>query len=346
MKRHKHLWERICSFENIAAAAREAMMGKRRKAAGARFFACWEREAVRLERELREGRYRPGAYRYFPITDPKPRVVAAAPFRDRVVHHALVRVIEPLFEPRFIEDSYACRKGKGTHAGMRRALEFAKRFSWAIKCDIRRYFPSIDHRILRGQIGRVIGDPEALRLIEIILESHVERTETRWPEGGDLFDAEQCAVGLPIGNLTSQFFANIYLNGFDHFVKQNLRARGYLRYVDDFLIFGSSRAEVRERGEAAREHLRGLRLEIHPDKYRSVRCADGVDFCGFVVRADGRVKLRESGVRRFKRRYRKLRWEAKHGRVPMADVTRTVRAWVAHAEHAQSWRLRGAVLSR
>lgn len=346
MKRHKQLWERICAFDNITDAAREAMLGKRGTVAGARFFADWEREVVRLERELREGSYRPGAYHYFQITDPKLRIVAAAPFRDRVVHHALVRVIEPLFEPRFIEDSYACRQGKGTHAGMRRALEFAKRFPWAIKCDIRRYFPSIDHRILRGQIGRVIGDPDALRLIDLILASHVERTETRWPEGGDLFDAEACAVGLPIGNLTSQFFANIYLDGFDHFVKQSLRAKGYVRYVDDFLIFGGSRTEVRARGEAAREYLQELRLEIHPDKYRSVRCADGVDFCGFVARADGRVKLRESGVRRFKRRYRKLRREAKRGRVPMADVTRSVRAWVAHAEHAQSWRLRAAVLWR
>lgn len=346
MKRHKNLWPSICSFENIEAAAREAMLGKRGKAAGARFFGEWEQEVVRLERELGGGSYRPGSYHYFKIHEPKERVVAAAPFRDRVVHHALVRVIEPLFEPRFIEDSYACRKGKGTHAGMRRALEFAKRFPWAIKCDIRRYFPSIDHAILRGQLRRVIGDPVALRLIDLILASHVERTETRWPEGGDLFDAEQCAVGLPIGNLTSQFFANIYLDGFDHFVKQSLRAKGYVRYVDDFLIFGGSRSEVRERGEAAREFLRGLRLEIHPDKYRSVRCADGVDFCGFVVRADGRVKVRESGVRRFKRRYRKLLQQARHGRVPISDVTQSVRAWVAHAEHAQSWGLRRAVLSR
>lgn len=345
MKRHKHLWDQVCSFENIAAAAREAMLGKRAKGAGARFFAVWEREVVRLERELREGSYRPGAYHYFHITEPKPRVVAAAPFRDRVVHHALVRVVEPIFEPRFIEDSYACRKGKGTHAGMRRALEFAKRFPWAMKCDIRRYFHSIDHRLLRGQIARVVGCPETLALIDLLLASHVERTETRWPDGGELFEAEQCSVGLPIGNLTSQFFANIHLDGFDHFVKQSLRAKGYVRYVDDFLIFGASRAEVRERGEAARGYLRGLRLEIHPDKYRSVRCADGVDFCGFVVRADGRVKVRESGVRRFKRRYRKLRREAKRGRVPMSDVTRSVRAWVAHAEHAQSWGLRRAVLS-
>ena len=346
MKRHKNLWPSICSFENIEAAAREAMLGKRGKAAGARFFGEWEQEVVRLERELRDGSYRPGSYHYFKIHEPKERVVAAAPFRDRVVHHALVRMIEPLFEPRFIEDSYACRKGKGTHAGMRRALEFSKRFPWVIKCDIRRYFPSIDHAILRGQIGRVIGDRQVLDLIDLIVASHHEREEMRWPEGSGLFDAVRCAVGLPIGNLTSQFFANIYLDGFDHFVKQGLRVRGYVRYVDDFLIFGGSRAEVRELGEAARGFLRGLRLEIHPDKYRVCRTDDGVDFCGFVMRSDGRVKVRESGVRRFKRRYRRLLREARHGRIPLSDVTQSVRAWVAHAEHAQSWRLRRAVLSR
>ena len=252
MKRHKHLWERLCSFENLAAAAREALLGKRGRHAGARFFADWEREVVRLERALREGTYRPGAYFYFTITEPKERVVAAAPFRDRVLHHALVRVIEPFFEPRFIEDSYACRKGKGTHAGMRRALGFAKRFPWAMKCDIRRYFPSIDHGVLRERIARVIGDPQVLGLVDAILASHMERTPLRWPGGGELFDAVLCPQGLPIGNLTSQFFANVYLDGFDHFVKQELRVKGYVRYVDDFLLYGASRAEVRAHGEAAR----------------------------------------------------------------------------------------------
>ncbi len=245
MKRHKHLWERLSSFENLAAAAREALLGKRGKPAGARFFADWEREVVRLERELREGSFRPGAYFYFKITDPKERVVAAAPFRDRVVHHALVRVIEPCFESRFIGDSYACRKGKGTHAGMRRALEFARRFPWAMKCDIRRYFPSIDHGLLRERVARVIGDPQVLGLVEAILASHVEQAPLRWPEAGEIFDAMPCPHGLPIGNLTSQFLSNVYLDGFDHFVKQELRVKGYVRYVDDFLLFVASRAEVR-----------------------------------------------------------------------------------------------------
>ena len=122
--------------------------------------------------------------------------------------------------------------------------------------------------------------------------------------------------------------------------------KGYLRHVDDFLLFGGSRSEVRALGEAAREYLRGLRLEIHPDKYRALRCAEGVDFCGHVVRADGRVRVRAAGVRRFARRDRRMRREAKNGRMPMSAVTQSVRAWIAHASHAQSWGLRRAVLSR
>ena len=180
----------------------------------------------------------------------------------------------------------------------------------------------------------------------IIGHSNPQEEVVRYFPGDTLFTPFDRRRGIPIGNLTSQFFANIYLDGFDHFVKQSLRVRGYVRYVDDFLIFGGSRAEVRALGEAARDYLRGLRLEIHPDKYRVCRTDDGVDFCGFVVRSDGRVKVRESGVRRFKRRYRMLLREARHGRVPLSDVTHSVRAWVAHAEHAQSWRLRRAVLSR
>lgn len=141
MKRHKQPGGQVISLENLSAAACEAMRGKRGKRGkrtGAEFFGRWETEVIALERELREGTYRPGAYHYFTIHEPKERVVAAAPFRDRVVHHALVRVLEPIFEPRFIEDSYACRPGRGAHAGMRRALHFAKRHRYALKCDIRR----------------------------------------------------------------------------------------------------------------------------------------------------------------------------------------------------------------
>jgi RNA-directed DNA polymerase len=344
VKRHKQLWDKVASLGNLMEAARETMRGKRGKRAGAAFFQHWETEVVRLERELRDGSYKPGAYHYFKIHEPKMRVVAAAPFRDRVVHHALVRVLEPIFEPRFIEDSYACRPGRGTHAGMRRALHFAKSHPYALKCDIRRYFPSIDQGLMRAKIARVVGDVRVLGLVDVILESHVERVVRTWPEGGDLFDVVARRKGLPIGNLTSQFFANIYLDAFDHFVKQELRVKGYVRYVDDFLLFARSRSEARAWGRACREFLAAEGLEIHPDKYRLIPTGDGVDFCGYVVHADGRVKVRSSNARRFRQRYLRMRKEMKAGQREPAELTAAVRAWAAHAAHAQSWGLRRAVL--
>ena len=141
MKTHKHLFERVCALENLLAASREALKnGKREKPPGARYFAELEKQAVRLRRELLAGTYRHGGYTYFTIHEPKERLVAAAAFRDRVVHHAIVRVIEPIFERRFIEDSFACRKGKGTHAALRRCAKFARRFPYALKCDVQRFF--------------------------------------------------------------------------------------------------------------------------------------------------------------------------------------------------------------
>ncbi len=146
MRRHRNLFERVSSFENVLAAAREALRGKRARTAGAGFFADLESEVVALHRELRDGSYRHGPYHYFEVHDPKTRTVAAAPFRDRVVHHAIVRVLEPLFEGHLIEDTYACRKGKGTHAAMRRAAGFARRYAFALECDVARFFASSDRK--------------------------------------------------------------------------------------------------------------------------------------------------------------------------------------------------------
>jgi hypothetical protein len=343
-KTHKRLWEKVASLGKLMQAAHLAMRGKRSLAPAAGFFSQWELECVNLCEELEDGSYLPGAYRYFKIHEPKERIVAAAPFRDRVVHHALVGALEPLFEPRFLEDSFACRKGMGTHAGMRRALHHARRHPFALKCDLKRYFPSIDHRILTAEIARVVADPRVMDLIGKILASHRDGIRREW-HGEDLFSFTDHPRGLPIGNLTSQFFANIHLDCFDHFVKQELRVPGYVRYVDDFILFGPDRATLHRWGRQCREFLTARKLELHPDKYRLCRTADGVDFCGFVVRADGRVRLRASGVRRFRRRYVKLKHDFRAGHCEAEDVRDGVRSWIAHASHAQTWRLRSDVLA-
>jgi retron-type reverse transcriptase len=344
--RHKQLFEQVCSFDNLYAAARKALCGKRTRPPGAAFFGDLEKELVGLHQELSGGIYQHGGYHYFLIHEPKERLVAAAPFRDRVVHHAIVRVIEPIFENRFIEDSFACRQCKGTHAAMRRALHFARGHRYALKCDVSKYFPSIDHEVLMGLVGRVIGDRRLLELLGRILGTHADGEAPEWPAGGGLFDYRLRRRGLPIGNLTSQFLANVYLNPVDHLVKHDLRVKGYVRYMDDFVLFGDDRAALRACGAKIREKLTELRLRMHPDKYRLVPTNEGVDFAGFVVFADGRIRVRSSSVRRFDRRYRQLRWEVNHKLRLPADLTMRVRAWGAHAAHAQSYGLRAAVLSR
>jgi len=344
VKRHFSLFDTVASLPNLHRAAIEAMRGKRGKATAAGFFAEMEEELPRLHEELTGGTYRHGPYTYFPIHEPKERLVAAAGFRDRVVHHALVRVIEPLFERRFIEDSYACRRGKGTHAGMRRAAHFARGHRYALKCDVRQYFPHIDHEVLLGLLGRVIGDRRALELCANILASHRDGERYEVPPGGDLFSLRSVARGLPIGNLTSQFWANVYLNPLDHFVKHELRCRGYVRYMDDFVLFGDDPARLRQWGEALKAKLSDLRLEMHPDKYRLVPTRHGLDFCGYVVFADGHIRVRTATVRRFHRRYRARLAAVNRHELDIREWHSSVRAWIGHVKHAQSWNLRRAVL--
>ena len=346
MHRHGHLFEQICGLENLIHAGRAALRGKRATGPGSAFLAEFEKEVFGLHEELCEGTYRHGGYHYFRIHEPKERLVAAAPFRDRVVHHAIVRVIEPVFERRFIEDSFACRIGKGTHAAMRRAAQFARRWPYALKCDVRKYFPSIDHNVLMGLLGRVIGDARLLDLIRHILETHADGSRQEWPPGDDLFDVRIIKRGLPIGNLTSQFFANVYLNPLDHFVKHDLRVKGYVRYMDDFILFGHDRGALKQQGRRVKQKLNHLRLEMHPDKFRLMSTGWGVDFAGYVVFADGRIRVRSSSVRRFQRRYRQMLWEVRTGCRKPSKVTESVRAWVAHAAHAQSKGLRRSVLCR
>lgn len=346
MKRHKHLFEQVASLGNLLRGVENALRGKRTQSPAAAFVVKLETELIALRDELASGEYRPSPYHYFTITEPKVRQVAAAPFRDRVVQHALLRVIQPLFERRFIEDSFASRPGRGTHAAMRRAAGFARRWPYALKCDVRKYFPSIDHEILMRQAARVIGDRRLLELIGHFIDSHHDGVAHEWPPGGDLFDVQLRKHGLPIGNYTSQFFANVYLNELDHFVKHQLRVQGYVRYLDDFVLFGDNPAGLRRQGEQLKEKLAELRLTMHPDKYRLLPTRLGVDFAGYIVFADGRIRVRTSTARRFQRRYRRMRWEVRHRGRPAAQVTRSVKAWVAHAAHAQSVGLRRAVLGR
>jgi retron-type reverse transcriptase len=230
VKTYNHLFDRIVAFDNLLPAARKAQKSKRFKPATALFNFNLEKELLRLQRELLEKRYAHGGYHDFTIYDPKMRLISAAPYRDRVVHHALCNVIEPLFDRSFIFDTYACRKGKGTHAAVDRYTVFARKNRYVLKCDIRKYFPSIDQDILLGIIRRKIKCNDTLWLIEQIVRSRADSGVICYFPGDDLFTPYQRARGLAIGNLTSQFFANLYLDGFDHYVLRFRRKLNKLQH--------------------------------------------------------------------------------------------------------------------
>ena len=211
---------------------------------------------------------------------------------------------------------------------------------------MQRYFPSIDHGVLMSLVGRAVGDKRLLELIARVLDSHHDSVRQTWPAGGNLLYAQMYKYGLPIGNLTSQFLANVFLDSLDQFVKHELRVKGYVRYLDDFLLFGHDRELLKEQGQRVKEKLASLHLRMHPDKYRFIPTRCGVDFVGFVVHTNGRVRVRTATARRFHQRFRGMRWEVRQRRRSAANLTNSVRAWIAHVKHAHSVGLRRAVLSR
>ncbi len=340
----RSLFESIASFPALLAAAYRAAKGKRRSPGVAAFLANLEPEVLRLERELRTGRYRPGRYKKIEVFDPKHRIVSAAPFRDRVVHHAFCAVCEPVFERGFIHDSYANRVGKGTHRAVARYERFRDRTAHVLRCDIYRYFPSIDHEVLKADLRRRIACERTLDLADRIIDGSnpQEPVHLHFP-GDDLLTPLERHRGLPIGNLTSQFFANVYLNGFDHFCKEVLRAKGYLRYVDDFALFHDDPMQLEAWRERIAAYLAGRRLVLHPRKTIIQPTATPAPFLGYMLLPDGQRRLPEENVRRFRNRLRGLRDRWRMGAVSKEEVQTRVRSWIAHAEHANTWRLRQSI---
>ena len=213
MKRAGNLWSQVVCWDNLLDSALLAARGKKNRPDVARFLFQLEPNVCELQRELEAGAYRPGGYRSFWIHDPKARLISAAPFRDRVVHHALTRVLETVFEPRFMPNSFASRKGFGQHKALSKARVAVGRYRFVLKCDIRKYFPSIDHLILKDLLARVIKCKRTLNLAARIVDgSNAQEDVLAWFPGDDLFTPLERRRGLPIGNQTSQFFANVYLN--------------------------------------------------------------------------------------------------------------------------------------
>jgi RNA-directed DNA polymerase len=230
MKRLANLYSKIATFENLLLAAKRATRGKKAKNSVISFDFNLENELILLKQQLESKSYRPRPYSQFEVKEPKVRKICSSDFRDRVVHHAICNFLEPIIERRSVFDSYACRNGKGAHLAVSRCQEFSRKFKYYLKCDIKKFFESIDHQILKNLLQRMIKDSDLLWLVDMIIDHKV-------PGNAD-------GKGLPIGNLTSQHFANLYLGELDHLIKDRMGIKGYIRYMDDFICFADSKKEL------------------------------------------------------------------------------------------------------
>jgi len=339
MKRYGNLWEKVISWENLVLAARRAQRGKRGRFEVQQFNFMQEMRLIRLQEELTEGSYQPGGFRSHWISKPKPRLISAAPYRDRVVHHALMNVLEPILERHFHPDSYACRKGKGTHAAANRLQAFMHRYRYALQVDIQKFFASIDHELLKGRFRRLIKDPATLKLMDLIVDTSNEQPGAiTWFAGDDLFTPIQRRRGLPIGNLTSQWFANWYLSGLDHLVTSHLGIGGYVRYCDDFILLHNDKKLLREAQGVLGEHLTINRLRLHERKtfIRPVRA--GINFVGYRIWPNHRL-LRKQNVRNFRRRIGWMKKAYAQGLIDADYITPRLASWLGYAAQADTKKL-------
>lgn len=331
MKTYKNLFASIFSFENLYRAAKQAQKGKKNKEEVAWFHNRLEENLLDLKASLEHKTYRHGDYKTFYVLDPKKRMISAAPYRDRVLHHALCNVIEPLFEKSFISDSYANRKGKGTHKAITRFQAFARQYDYVLKCDIQKFFPSIDHEILKQEIRKKIACKDTLWLIDHIIghSNPQEEIEPYFP------DDPTRRRGLPIGNLTSQFWANVYMNAFDHFIKDRLGLKAYVRYVDDFVVLSNSKEELHELKTQIQDFLLNYRLRTHPTKTQIQQVVKGVPFLGFMV-FKGYKHVLKPKLKRYKRHVQKNIKLMQRGEVSPQKLEDKLNSWLGHLRFGAS----------
>lgn len=303
-ERLTHSFDEVISVENLLLAWREFKSGKEKKKDVQEFHLHLMDNILALHGELKNQLYKHGGYYHFRISDPKPRDIHKASVRDRLVHHALYRVLYPFFDQTFIADSFSCRVGKGTHKALNRFRDFSytvsrnnTRTCWVLKCDIRKFFANINHEILWGILGQQLSDKRIFSLLQNIISSF----STYKLPPVQVCHSIPARVGLPLGNLTSQLLVNIYMNEFDQFVKHELKAKYYIRYADDFVFLSEDRGKL----EGFIPQIQGflktrLRLDLHPDKLFLKTLTSGVDFLGWVHFPDHRV-LRTATKKRMMR---------------------------------------------
>lgn len=343
------MFSKICSLENLLSAFYLARRGNRCKSMAMDFYFNLEGNISKLSWELSGGKYRPMPYKYFVVRDPKPRNIAAPHFRDRVVQHSLVSIIEPIFDKQFIYDSYACRKGKGTHFGLKRLKRFLQasrtfygkeKEIYILQADIQKFFQNVSWDILLKIIEKTVKCRKTMVLIKIILETH-EGYSCRFPVKSEITNSvdEKERQGIPIGNLTSQLFANVYLNEFDHFVKEKLRERWYGRYMDDFFVISDDLQHLKETREKIRKFLKNkLRLNFHPRKVSINKVKAGVAFVGYRVFYD-HILIRGKTLLRMQKKLKIRRRQLTGGKIEPKNLNQTINSFKGHLKHANAYKL-------
>lgn len=326
-RQYIHSYNDIISLENLLAAWKEFLNGKRRRKDLQDFELRLMQHILLLHQDLFAKSYKHSAYEAFNISDPKPRQIHKASVRDRLLHHAIYRVLYPFFDKTFIADSFSCRKGKGMHKAIDRFKIFVRKAShnhtktvWVLKCDIRKFFASVDQSVLIEIIKGYISDKDIVGLISEIIGS---------------FHSTGKGVGLPLGNLTSQLLVNIYMNEFDQFMKHKLKAKFYIRYADDFVIISTDRVWLENLIAPIRTFLKDvLKLEIHPKKISIITLASGVDYLGWVHFPDHQV-LRTSTKKRMMR-----------GIIEKMGKTETVQSYLGLLSNGNTWKLQQKIKTK
>jgi len=330
-----HVFEKIISLENLYVSWKEFRRGKTQKSDVQKFEMFLEDNLFKLYQELRSITYRHSNYTDFFLKDPKLRHIHKAEVRDRIVHHAIYRILYQIFDKNFIFDSYSCRNKKGTHKAVLRLGSFAGKASqnftrpcYCLKCDIKKFFDSIDHQLLVNFIKKKIRDMSALWLPEEIIKSF----------------SNIAGKGLPLGNLTSQLFANIYLNELDRFIKHRLKIRFYLRYTDDFIIVHRDKNYLGELIPQIDEFLRqNLKLDLHPQKVMIRKLSQGIDFLGYVVLPYYRVLRTKTKKRMFRNLDFRLA-QLNTGKISRVTFEQAKQSYLGMLRHCHGFKIKRRIL--
>lgn len=347
MKIYNNLYKSLCSFDNLFLAYKKARKRKAKKPYVIKFESNLLQELKVLQQELESLTYEPRPLKKFIIRDPKTRTIHSSDFRDRVVHHALVRILNPIFEKSFIFDSYASRLNKGTHNCVLRFDQFKRKVSsngkliknfynknsvsgYLFKADIKHYFDTVNQKILLKIISQKIKDEKVIWLIKQILNN---------------FPTEIKGIGMPLGNVTSQFFANIYLNELDYFVKHNLKAKYYIRYVDDFVIFHKDKEMLKIYKNKIESYLKNLKLELHQFKSKIIPLRNGLTFLGYRVFYHYKL-LRKTNLRKFNKTFNEKLLLYKNGILSKEKILQDLQGWFGYSMWANTYRLRSNIINK